>query len=131
MGELGPTLLGTVADLLALAGALFFLVSAIGLLRLPDFFCRIHAPTKAATLGVLLLGLSAVLRSLAAGDLAWTEDVAIVVFLFLTIPVSSQELARAARARAPEEAPGVRSRAPRRSPRNRSGDGADSGSGVS
>ena len=87
------------ADLLALAGSLFFLISAIGLVRLPDFFCRIHAPTKAATLGVFLLGSSAVVRSLAQGDFAWMEDLAILLFLFLTIPVSSQVLAHAARRR--------------------------------
>jgi multicomponent K+:H+ antiporter subunit G len=92
-----------IADLLAVAGALFFLISAVGLLRLPDFYCRIHAPTKAATLGVFLLGLSGVLRSLVQGDLVWTEDLAILLFLFLTIPVSSQVLARAARRSGVEE----------------------------
>ena len=55
MVEIGTETVQLMADLLALAGALFFLISAIGLLRLPDFFCRIHAPTKAATLGVMLL----------------------------------------------------------------------------
>lgn len=96
MSEL--TVLMTVwgAELLALAGALFFLISAIGLLRLPDFLCRIHAPTKAATLGVILLGLSSVLRSLGQGNPVWLEDLAVIVFLFLTVPVSSQVLARAA-----------------------------------
>ena len=97
----GPMML--LADLLAVAGALFFLISAIGLLRLPDFFCRIHAPTKAATLGVMLLGASAVTRSLAQGDLAWIEDLAIIVFLFLTIPISSQVLARSAKRRGVQE----------------------------
>lgn len=87
------------AGILVLLGSLFFLVSAIGLLRLPDFYSRIHAPTKAATLGVILLGLGAALGGIAAGDLIWLEDVAIVVFLFLTVPVSSQALARAARRR--------------------------------
>ncbi len=86
-----------VADLLVLAGALFFFVSAIGLLRLPDIFCRIHAPTKAATLGVVLLGAGAVTRSVAQGSLVWIEDTAIIIFLFLTVPISSQVLARAAR----------------------------------
>ena len=56
MSETGFEILSLTADLLALGGALFFLISAIGLLRLPDFFCRVHAPTKAATLGVMLLG---------------------------------------------------------------------------
>jgi multicomponent K+:H+ antiporter subunit G len=35
-----------------LVGAFFILVGAIGLARLPDFFMRLHAPTKASTLGV-------------------------------------------------------------------------------
>ncbi len=85
-----------IADVLALAGALFFLISAIGLLRLPDFYCRIHAPTKAATLGVILFGASSALRSLDQGNLVWLEDLVIILFLFLTVPVGSQVLARAA-----------------------------------
>lgn len=96
MSELTTLVLEGSADVLSLAGALFFLISAIGLLRLPDFFCRIHAPTKAATLGVILLGLSSVLRSLSQGNLVWLEDLVIIVFLFLTVPVSSQVLAREA-----------------------------------
>ena len=109
MSEWTVVALGWIADLLALAGALSFLLSAIGLLRLPDFYCRIHAPTKAATLGVILLGLASVLRSLGQGNLVWLEDLAIIVFLFLTVPVSSQVLARAARrcgVRQVGEAPG-------------------------
>ena len=99
MSETGSELVAILADLLALTGALFFLISAIGLLRLPDFFCRIQAPTKAATLGVMLLGLSALVRSLAQGELVWLEDLVILLFLFLTVPVSSQVLAQAARRR--------------------------------
>ncbi len=96
MSEVVIQALEVSADVLALAGAVFFLISAIGLLRLPDIFCRIHAPTKAATLGVILLGLSSVLRSLGEGNLVWLEDLVIILFLFLTVPVSSQELASAA-----------------------------------
>ena len=96
MSEWTTLVLEGSADVLALAGALFFLFSAIGLLRLPDFFCRVHAPTKAATLGVILLGLSSVLRSVDQGNLVWLEDLAIILFLFLTVPVSSQVLARSA-----------------------------------
>lgn len=97
MSELVLMALGWLSEILALAGAVFFLISAIGLLRLPDFYCRVHAPTKAATLGVILLGLASVLSSLEQGNLLWIEDLAIVFFLFLTVPVSSQVLARANR----------------------------------
>lgn len=103
MAELGPGVLALLAETLTLVGSLFFLISAIGLLRLPDLFCRIHAPTKAGTLGILLLGLGAVLRSLANGNLLWLEELAVLVFLFLTIPVSAQVLARAARQRGVEQ----------------------------
>ena len=89
-------LLRLVSEILTLIGALFFLISALGLLRLPDFYCRIHAPTKAGTLGIFLLGLGAVLRSVASGSLLWLEELATLVFLFLTIPVSAQILARTA-----------------------------------
>ena len=96
MSNLAALAIGWGAEILALLGSIFFLISAIGLLRLPDFFCRIHAPTKAATLGTILLGLSSVLHSLSQGNLIWLEDLAIILFLFLTVPVSSQVLARAA-----------------------------------
>ncbi len=114
MSDVGVSWLSVAADILAIAGALFFLISAVGLLRLPDFFCRIHAPTKAATLGVLLLGLSGVSRSLAQGDLVWLEDLAIILFLFLTIPVSSQVLARSARKRGVEQVTATSPRSRRR-----------------
>jgi multicomponent K+:H+ antiporter subunit G len=105
MNDLVATSLIWLADLLSLAGAAFFLISAIGLSRLPDFFCRIHAPTKAATLGAMLLGASAMARSQVQGNFVWLEDLAILVFLFLTIPVSSQVLAGAACRRREREKP--------------------------
>ncbi len=87
------------AAVATLAGAFLFLASAIGLLRLPDFYSRVHSPTKAATLGIALLGIASLLRSLPRQDLVWIEDLLIVVFLFLTMPVSSQVLLRAAATR--------------------------------
>jgi multicomponent K+:H+ antiporter subunit G len=94
-----------IAATATLIGAFLFLASAIGLLRLPDFYCRIHAPTKAATLGVAFLGVGSLLRSLSHADLVWVEDLLIVVFLLLTVPVSSQVLLRAAATRRIPQAP--------------------------
>ncbi|MDO9023294.1 monovalent cation/H(+) antiporter subunit G, partial [Zwartia sp.] len=45
-------MLEIITSVLLLVGAFFILVGAIGLARLPDFFMRLHAPTKASTLGV-------------------------------------------------------------------------------
>ena len=94
-----------VATAATLLGAFLFLASAIGLLRLPDFYTRVHAPTKAATLGVALLALASLVRSLPSGDLVWIEDLLIVVFLLLTVPVSSQVLLRAAATRLVPQTP--------------------------
>ena len=106
MNEALMTVLEVTAALASLLGAFLFLASSVGLLRLPDFYCRVHAPTKAATLGVAFLCLASLLRSLPRGDLVWIEDLVIVVFLFLTVPISSQMLMRGAATRG---VPAVRS----------------------
>lgn len=46
------SLLVWLLSLLLLAGSFFMLAGAIGLVRFPDFYMRLHAPTKASTLGV-------------------------------------------------------------------------------
>ena len=45
-------------SILLLSGGVFVLVGSIGLLRLQDFYARLHAPTKATTLGLggILIG---------------------------------------------------------------------------
>ncbi len=83
-----------VAALLVLGG-LFALVGGIGLLRFPDFYMRLHAPTKATTLGV-----GGVL--LASMGMAWwraepgVHELLITLFLFVTAPVSANLMALAA-----------------------------------
>ncbi len=50
--------MNTIRELLALfmvcAGSFFLLVGSVGILRLPNFFCRTHATTKNDTLGIML-----------------------------------------------------------------------------
>lgn len=77
-----------VVSLLIVIGAAFVLISAIGLVRLPDFLSRLHAPTKAATLGVGSLLLASALYF---GSL---HELLVLIFLFLTAPMSAQLLAR-------------------------------------
>jgi multicomponent Na+:H+ antiporter subunit G len=79
---------------LVLAGAAFVLVAAVGLVRMPDLPMRMHAATKAGTLGAgLLLGAVA----LAYSDAGVTvRALATIGFLFLTAPVSAHVIGRAA-----------------------------------
>jgi multicomponent K+:H+ antiporter subunit G len=87
------------AELLAAAllavGGLFTLVGAIGLLRLPDFYMRLHAPTKATTLGVGGVLLASLLLAWLDGRPGLTE-LLITLFLFLGAPVSANLMAMAA-----------------------------------
>lgn len=83
-------------SLFLLAGSLFALIGAVGLHRLPDFYTRLHAPTKATTLGVGCLVLGSVLYfSFSSGELS-LHAVLLTLFLFLTTPVSAHMLAKAA-----------------------------------
>ena len=91
--------------LLSLAGSLFFLTAAIGLLRLPDFYTRAHAPTKAATLGLLLCASGSVLLYGTQSNTLWLEKLLLMLFVVLTAPVSAQLLVRGAVARRIQQTP--------------------------
>jgi multicomponent K+:H+ antiporter subunit G len=77
------------------AGGLFALAGAIGLARLPDFFMRLHAPTKATTLGVGGALVASMLYFIGSGRPV-VHELLIALFLFLTAPVSALMLAKAA-----------------------------------
>ena len=80
---------------LLLVGGLFALVGAIGLVRFRDFYMRLHAPTKATTLGVGGVLLASMVASAAQGTLSVAE-LLITLFIFVTAPVSANLLAQAA-----------------------------------
>jgi len=81
---------------LLLLGALFTLIGSIGLLKLPDFYMRLHGPTKASTLGVgAILIASAIHFSLSADGVS-LHEILITLFLFITAPVSAHLMAKAA-----------------------------------
>ena len=74
-------------------GTLFVLLSAIGLIRMPDTYMRISVNTKAATLGV---GLILVGTAVFFNDLSTTSRaLVIILFVFLTAPVSAHLIGRA------------------------------------
>lgn len=79
---------------LLIVGSLLCLVAGIGMLRLPDTLIRMHAATKAGTLGA---GFILAAEAVATGELGTTlRVVAIIVFLLLTAPVAAHLIGRAA-----------------------------------
>jgi multicomponent K+:H+ antiporter subunit G len=89
------TLLEAGISVCLVAGGVFALVGSIGLVRLPDPLMRLHAPTQATTLGVGGVLAASLLYSLAHGRFE-IHELLIVLFLFLTAPVSALMIARAA-----------------------------------
>ena len=86
--------------LLTFVGVAFLLLAGVGIIRLPDLFCRASATTKAATMG---LGCLLVAVAVHFGDVQVTTRVmAIIAFVLLTAPVAAHMIARAAyRSRVP------------------------------
>lgn len=81
---------------LLLLGGLFVLVGSIGLLRLQDLYVRLHAPTKATTLGLgSLLAGSMVYMYHVRGHIS-VNELLITLFLVITAPVTAHILAKAA-----------------------------------
>ena len=99
---------------LVLVAAFFLLVGAVGLVRLPDFYMRLHAPTKSSTLGVGGVLLASMLVSIDHGHPSLAE-LLITLFVFVTAPVSANLMAQAAlHLRLPSTAPEPRDAVPER-----------------
>jgi len=84
-------LLGIIA---VTSGAFFLLVGSIGLIRLPDFYCRSHATGKSDTLGIMLVIFGLMLIegfSLNSAKLFFA-----LIFVFLTNPTGTHALINAA-----------------------------------
>lgn len=93
-----PWLEAIVAALVVI-GAGFTLIGSLGLMRMPDFFTRLHGPSKATTIGIgSLLVASALYLSTLGGGLS-VHEFLISLFIAITSPVGSHLLAKAARHR--------------------------------
>lgn len=83
-----------VAGLCLIAGGGFCLVAGVGVVRLPDVFTRLHASTKAGTLGVGLIVLALAITTEALP--VASKAVGAVLFLLGTAPVGAHLIGRAA-----------------------------------
>jgi len=79
-----------------LIGSFFTLVGSIGLVKLPDFFMRLHGPAKATTLGVGAMLMASMLYYFTYHDAVRFNELLIIIFLFMTAPVSAHLMAKAA-----------------------------------
>ncbi|MFN4281095.1 MAG: Na+/H+ antiporter subunit G [Alphaproteobacteria bacterium] len=83
-----------VVSALIVSGGVFALVGSYGLVKLPELMTRLHAPTKATSLGVgSILIASMVYFAVFAGDLS-IHELLITLFLLLTAPITANFIAK-------------------------------------
>jgi multicomponent K+:H+ antiporter subunit G len=86
------SMLEGVVAVLVMLGALFVLLGSVALVKLPDFYTRLHGPTKATTLGLGSLVLASLLFfNGLQGELS-LQQLLIALFLFITAPVTAYML---------------------------------------
>ena len=88
------SVLQVVAAATLIAGGMLCFIAALGLLRMPDVYIRMHASTKAGTLGVLLVVLALVFTGADAGVVS--KGIAVFAFVLLTAPIGAHLISRAA-----------------------------------
>ena len=89
-----PQIIGTyIASLSLIIGSGFVLVGALGILKFNDPLTRLHAPTKVGTLGIGMLLVASVIHSFDIGKPSIHEFL-IMVFLFVTSPISANFIAK-------------------------------------
>lgn len=83
-----------IAACLIIAG-IFGFVGSFGLIKLPDPMSRLHAPTKATTLGVGGVLIASMLHALFYEHHLSVHELLITIFLFLTAPITANFIAKA------------------------------------
>lgn len=89
----------TIANILIVisisVGVLFSVVTALGLIRLPDVYTRTHAASKSSTLGVLAILTGTFIHFWIIEGIFNTQMVIAIAFLFMTAPVAGHLIGRA------------------------------------
>ncbi len=88
------TLVNILSWILIVSGSFFAIIGAIGTLRFPDFWSRLHAASISDSAGVILLLLGMMLQ--AGPGLIAVKLLIILIFLFITGPTSTHAVANAA-----------------------------------
>ena len=83
-----------VVSLFLLVGGLFCLVAAIGIIRFPDLFIRMHAATKTGTVGVSSVVVGMIIHF--ADITVTSRGLLVIAFFLLTAPVAAHMIGRAA-----------------------------------
>ena len=92
MSEWTEGLLG----LLIIFGAALTLIGSFGLYKLPDFYMRLHGPTKATTLGVGAILIASMIYFSVSQESLSLHEILITLFLFITAPIGAHLMSKSA-----------------------------------
>lgn len=84
-----------VISVLLVGAGIFGLVGSLGLIKLPDTITRLHAPTKATTLGIGGVLIASMLNFLIFDGTLSFHELMISIFMFLTAPITAHFIAKA------------------------------------
>ncbi len=85
-----------ILSLLLLLGGSLILIGSLGLIRLPDVYTRLHAPTKATTLGMGAILIASMLFTLFDQGSLSVQQLLITLFLFISAPLTGHLIAKTA-----------------------------------
>lgn len=105
MIETLPDWAALLVALLLVTGGLVTLVGALGLLRLPHFYARMHAPTMGTTLGLGCVLLASMLVASLHGQRLMIQEILITILVVATSPVTAVLLMQAGIERDPDLTP--------------------------
>lgn len=83
-------------SILLVLGGVFVLIGSLGLVKLPDFYTRLHGPTKATTLGMGCLLIASMIQVTYQQGYLSLHELLITLFLLITAPVTAHMLAKTA-----------------------------------
>jgi len=90
-------ILSILISMLILFGSFLIFTGILGIVRLPDVFCRMHAATKGPTLGIMLIMLASIIFYATAGGHEgsfYTRNILIILFILFTNPVGAHMLSK-------------------------------------
>lgn len=83
--------------LLFIVGIFFILAGVVGMIRMPDTYCRLQSSTNIVTMGAIPIALAFSIYGFSNGNVAiGIKSLVIIVFLIITNPVASYAMTRAA-----------------------------------
>ena len=89
-------MLEIVVSALLLIGAFFVLLGSFALVKLPDFYTRLHGPTKATTIGLGSLVLASMVFFMVGLEQMNWQPLLIAIFLFISAPITAHMLIKLA-----------------------------------